>query len=275
MEKKFNKPTAIVMAAGGVLLLIVILAYASVRVVEAGHVGVVTSFGKVEDDALEEGLHFIGPWKAVQPLSVRTLEQKETAQVPTKEGLVIELEASLLFSLEKEKAREVFQKIGPDYIKVIVIPQFRSSLRGATVNYQARDLYTANRAEVEAKLEEDVRTSLAPRGIRVERVLLRKLEIPVSIKAAIEQKLAAEQDSERMKFVLLRETQEAERRRVEAKGMADAQDIIQKNLSELYIRYMWVKALEGSTSKPSTVIYVPIGGDGMPQMMLPVKERGK
>lgn len=275
METKYRKEAVLALLAGGVVLILLIAGYAAVRTVEAGHIGVVTSFGKVEDEALEEGLHFVAPWKAVQPLSVRTQEQKETAQVPTKEGLVIDLEASLLFSLEKDKAREVFQKIGPDYVKVIVIPQFRSSLRGATVNYLARDLYTANRAEVEAKLEEDVKATLATRGIRVERVLLRKLEIPVSIKQSIEQKLAAEQDAERMKFVLDRETQEAERRRVEAKGMADAQDIIQKNLSELYIRYLWVKALEGSTSKPSTVIYVPVGADGMPQMMVPLKGAGK
>jgi prohibitin 1 len=275
METKFNKQVAITLVTGGVLLLLAILAYSSMRTVEAGHIGVVTSFGKVEDAPLEEGLHFIGPWKSVHSLSVRTQEQKEIAQVPTKEGMAIDLEASLLFGLEKDKAREVFQKVGPDYVKVIVIPQFRSALRNSTVNYQARDLYTANRAEVEAKLESDVKAELVTRGIRVERVLLRKLEIPVSIKAAIEQKLAAEQDAERMKFVLERETQEAERRRVEAKGMADAQDIIQKNLSELYIRYLWVKALEGSTAKPSTVIYVPIGGDGMPQMTMPVKGSGK
>lgn len=269
METKFRKET-LVIAAGVLVLLAGILAYASVRVVEAGHVGVVTSFGRVEEETLAEGLHFVGFWKNVHPLSLRTQEQKEVALSPTKEGLAVDLEASLLFALDTAKAREVFQKIGPEYLRVVVIPQFRSALRGTTTNFQARDLYTANRVEVEARLEQDVKALLAPRGILVERVLLRKLEIPASIKAAIEQKLAAEQDAERMKFVLDRAKQEAEQRRVEAQGQADAQDIIQKNLSELYIRYLWVKALEGSTSKPSTVIYVPIGADGMPQMTIPV-----
>lgn len=274
METKFRKETLLI-AAAVALLLVGVMMYASVRVVEAGHIGVVTSFGKVEEETLEEGLHFVGFWKNVHPLSVRTQEQKETVQSPTKEGLAVEMEASLLFALDTAKARELFQKVGPDYIKVVVQPQFRSSLRGATVNFQARDLYTATRTDVEARLEEDVKSALAARGIRVERVLLRKLEIPGSIKAAIEQKLAAEQDSERMKFVLERAKQEAEQRRVEAKGQADAQDIIQKNLTEVYIRYLWVKALEGSTSKPSTVIYVPIGGDGMPQMTIPLPAKNK
>ena len=274
METKFRKEPLLI-AAGVALLLVGVMGYASVRVVEAGHIGVVTSFGKVEDETLQEGLHFVGFWKNVHPLSVRTQEQKETVQSPTKEGLAVEMEASLLFALDTAKARELFQKVGPDYIKVVVQPQFRSSLRGATVNFQARDLYTATRTDVEARLEEDVKSALAARGIRVERVLLRKLEIPGSIKSAIEQKLAAEQDSERMKFVLERAKQEAEQRRVEAKGQADAQDIIQKNLTEVYIRYLWVKALEGSTSKPSTVIYVPIGGDGMPQMTIPLPAKNK
>ena len=274
METKFRKETLLI-AAAVALLLVGVMMYASVRVVEAGHIGVVTSFGKVEEETLEEGLHFVGFWKNVHPLSVRTQEQKETVQSPTKEGLAVEMEASLLFALDTAKARELFQKVGPDYIKVVVQPQFRSSLRGATVNFQARDLYTATRTDVEARLEEDVKSALAARGIRVERVLLRKLEIPGSIKSAIEQKLAAEQDSERMKFVLERAKQEAEQRRVEAKGQADAQDIIQKNLTEVYIRYLWVKALEGSTSKPSTVIYVPIGGDGMPQMTIPLPAKNK
>lgn len=231
--------------------------------VPAGHVGVVTSFGHIESTA-DPGLHAVMPWKRVTLLSVRTQEEKETAEVPTKEGVTVHLEASLLYSLRPDQAQTVFSTFGPDYKGVIVLPQFRSALRSATVNYQAKDLYTAHRSAIEHQLETQIREMLAPSGVAVEKVLLRNITLPEKVKIAIEAKLAAEQEAERMQFVLAKERQEAERREVEAQGVAKAQQIIQGTLTENYIRYLWVKALENNAQHPSTVIYVPIGQDGLP-----------
>lgn len=246
------------------MFVVVVLAWTSLVSVESGHVGVVTTFGKVEPDVLEEGMHVVAPWRRVRSMSIRTQEQKETTQVPTKEGLAITLESSILFALNKEKARDVFQQVGPDYVDVIVVPQVRSAIRAVTVKYQAKDLYTAGRAEVENDLEATIQTELDKRGLRCEKLLLRKIEIPEVVRNAIEQKLAAEQDTQRMQFILDKERQEADRKKIDAQGTAEANRLITETLTENYVRYLWVKALEGNAAKPSTTIYVPTGPDGMP-----------
>jgi prohibitin 1 len=229
--------------------------------VPSGHVGVVTTFGRVHDDALPSGIHVIAPWRWVTKLSVQTKEDKETAEVPTREGLSVSLEASLLYSLSHDKATDVFRTVGNDYEKVLVIPQFRSALRGATSHYDAKDLYTANREQIEESLTKSVKATLAERGIHCEAVLLRDVQLPRVVKDRIEAKLAADQDAQRMTFVLVKEKQEAERKRVEAQGIADAQKIIKTELDDNYIRYAWIQALK---EHQGAIIYVPTGQDGLP-----------
>ncbi|MDQ7778446.1 MAG: prohibitin family protein [Planctomycetota bacterium] len=267
--------TTRILVAAAVFVVVLILV-SSVTTIPTGHIGVVTTFGRAEDWTLDEGIHLIAFWRSVNRLSVRTQEVKEVAQVPTKEGLTIELEASLLFSLKRDRAREVFQKIGPTYIDIIVVPQFRSILRGVTVNYEAKALYMSSRSEIEQTINELVKTELEARGIIAERVLMRRLTLPHLVTNAIDEKLAAEQQADKMKFVLEKEKLEAERKIVEAGGIAKAQEIIQGTLSDNYIRYLWVKALEVAATSPTTTIYVPVGPDGLP-LILPARttEKGK
>src|SRR5579862_6287675 len=129
--------------------LLLIMLFSCWGSVPAGHVGIVTSFGAVSDDVLEPGLHFVPFWQKVHRMSIQTLEDKEVADVPTMEGLSVSLECSLIYSLKPDKAVVVYKGIGENYKEVVVIPQFRSALRGATVKYEAKDLYTAHRAEIE------------------------------------------------------------------------------------------------------------------------------
>jgi regulator of protease activity HflC (stomatin/prohibitin superfamily) len=232
--------------------------------VPAGHVGVVTTFGEVTPQPLPSGLHLIAPWRSVHRLSVQTKEQKETVNAPTREGLTVHLEASLLYSLEGDKASGMFKDVGDKYDEVVVFPQFRSALRGATSHYEAKDLYTASREKIEEDLAKSVRTSLGLRGVLVEQVLLRDVQLPPMVKERVEAKLAAEQDAQRMQFVLQKTTQEAEQKRVEAKGLADAQAIIKKELSHEYLIYMWIKSLEENSKHGNTTVYIPTGSDGMP-----------
>lgn len=255
-----NREITLWCVLAGFALICLVLGGCSVTCVPAGHVGVTTSFGQV-DGAVDEGLNFVKPWKQVKMMSVRTQEIKESAYVPTREGLNVWIEVTLLYRLSKDKAAEVFQKVGPDYGKVVVENQFRSAMRDATVNFDAKDLYTANREQVEKKLNDLVAAMLTDRGVIVEAVRLRDIQLPSSVSERIAAKLAADQDAQRMAFVLKKEEQEAERKRVEAKGIADAQEIIQKKLSDQYIRYSWVQALK---EHHGAIIYVPTGSDGHP-----------
>lgn len=171
-------------AIAGVLgaLLAVILFLASWTVIPNGHVGVVTSFGQVVGGPLEPGLSPVCFWRGVTRLSTQTQEDRESAEVPTKEGLTVSLEVSLLYSIDKERVIDLFKTVGPNFKEVVVMPQFRSALRGVTVKHAAADLYTAHRAEIEDALEKSVGTLLAERGIRMEKVLLRSIELPKTVK---------------------------------------------------------------------------------------------
>lgn len=260
--------------AGVVALVGLILCTSSISCVPAGHVGVVTTFGKVENDPLDSGLNFVAFWRKVHFMSIQTQEEKEVADTPTKEGLSVHLESSLLFSLRKDSAVKMYRDVGKDYTKVVLEPSFRSALRGATVKHASQDLYTASRSEIESELEKSLRTILDGYGINCERVLLRGMNLPPSVKEAIERKQAADQDSQQMEFVLKKAKQEADRKVIEAKGIADAQMIIKKDLDENYIRYLWVMALKEHSG---AVIYVPTGNDGLPffREVHPPKEAGK
>ncbi|MBI3822947.1 MAG: prohibitin family protein [Planctomycetes bacterium] len=248
-------------AVGVVALIGLILCTSSISCVPAGHVGVVTTFGKVEDDPLDSGINLVAFWRKVHYMSIQTQEEKETASTPTKEGLSVHLESSLLFSLRKDAAVRMYRDVGKDYAKVVLEPSFRSALRGATVKHASQDLYTASRSDIESELEKTLRLILDGYGINCERVLLRDMQLPPSVKEAIERKQAADQDAQQMEFVLKKAKQEAERKAIEAKGIADAQVIIKKDLDDNYIRYLWVMALKEHSG---AVIYVPTGSDGLP-----------
>lgn len=251
--------------AGGVLALVLLVGVIfGWSTVPAGHIGVVTSYGQVVA-VIEPGATLKFPWRATTVISLQTQEDREVASVPTKEGLTVELEASLLYSVEgPQAARELYEGVGAGYREVVVMPQFKSALRGITVKYDAKDLYTAHRAEIEAAMMESVTGLLKKYGIHCHQVLLRSITLPPTVRAAVERKLAAEQDAAGMEFVILKETKDAERKRVEAKGIADAQDIIHKTLTAEYLRYLWIKSLDNAASHSGTIIYVPTGQDGLP-----------
>ncbi|MGH6629346.1 MAG: prohibitin family protein, partial [Burkholderiales bacterium] len=170
-----------------IAFLAVVLLWASLAQVPAGHVGVLTLFGEVvTGKVLPEGIHLVNPFAVNHVVSVRTQELKETASVPSSEGLVVNLDTSLIFHLQPEKAAEVYQKIGPGYIDVIVEPTLRSSIRSITSAHSANALYSSGREEVAKQIREQLQTELAPRGVVVENVLLRDIQLPPTLKASIE-----------------------------------------------------------------------------------------
>ena len=247
-QKRDTVPYVVV---GIVVIALLVLAQA-VRIVPAGYVGVIDLFGKVNSRTLSSGINLVNPLARVVPLSVRTQEDKETMSVPSKEGLNVALEISILYRLKPEKAAEIYRMVGRDYADIILIPQSRSVARDVTVASEAKALYTSERETLAQKFHNYLQQHVEERGIVIESILLRSITLPQTVSQAIEQKLKAEQEAERMKFILQKEQQEAERKRVEAAGIRDAQGIINQSLTSQYLYYLWITTL---TQNPN-VIYV-------------------
>lgn len=236
-----------------------------ISLVPAGHVGVPVLWGKVQMTTLGEGLNFVNPFVSVKKMSVRTQEIKESADVPSSEGLIVNTEASLLFSLVPSKAPEVYQTLGENYTEVFVEPQFRSHLRGITAGFEAKSLYTADRDVIENKLETALAPVLEARGIGKLDVLLRKVELPKLVSNAIEEKLKADQSAQQMAFVLQKEKQEAERKRIEAQGIADFQKIVTAGISEPLLKWKGIEATERLAASPNAKLVIVGGGqNGLP-----------
>ena len=252
----------------GTLVLIgvaVIVASSSTSCVRTGHVGVVTVFGRVTGQALTEGIHVVNPAAKVTELSIKTQEVKEHAAVPSKEGLIMGLEASILYHLDSARAAEVFRQIGPNYAEVLLQPTFRSAMRAITAGNTAASLYSDARESIARLIQEDVARQVTPRGIVVENVLLRDLQLPDTLKRAIEAKQQAQQEAQRMEFVLQREKQEAERKRVEAAGIKDFQDIVSQGISDKLLEWKGIEAtMELVKSQNSKVIVVGNSKNGLP-----------
>jgi prohibitin 1 len=257
---------------GSLLLAIVILilVYASVAYVPAGHVGVLTLFGRVTGDVLQEGTHFVNPFKINNTMSIRTQELKETASVPSDEGLVMTLDTSLLFRLSPEKAAEVFRTIGPNYVQVVVEPNLRSTIRAVTSQHSANALYTGAREEVAQQINKELVQQLGARGVEVQSVLLRDIQLPQMLKGSIEAKQQAEQDSLRMAFILQKEKQEADRKRIEAQGIRDFQTTVAQGISQQLLEWKGIEATERLSASTNTKIVI-IGNtkNGLPLVLEP------
>lgn len=232
--------------------LVVGIIFSMIRVVPAGYVGIVDFFGRVSPNPLNSGINFVNPLAKIFLFSVRTMEDKETMNVPSKEGLNVALDVSILYKLDPAKAVEVYKTVGPHYQDVILVPQYRAAARGVTVAHEAKALYTSEREMLAQAIHDALKNLIGDRGVIIERVLLRAINLPLTVSGAIEQKLKAEQDAERMKFILQRETQEAERKRIEAAGIRDAQGIINQSLTSQYLHYLWINTLNENPN----VIYV-------------------
>lgn len=177
-------------------------------------------------------------------MNIKTEEVKEVMIVPSKEGLSVNLDVSILYRLSPEAASDVYRKVGEGYREIVIAPQFRSAARGVTVNYEAKALYTSSREEISAKIFDDLNAMLSERGIILEKVLLRAITLPTTVSAAIEQKLKAEQEAEQMKFVLEKEKKEAERKIIEAEGIARAQEIIAQKLTDRYLTWRFLEKID-------------------------------
>jgi len=248
-----------------IALIILFLIGNPLTVIPAGHVGVKDLFGSVSSGVLQPGVHLVLPFTHVEKMSVKTQELKETAEVPSQEGLTMDLEGSLLFRIDPAKAPEIYRTIGPNYAEIAVVPQIRSAIREITASYEAKALYSAERDKIARETFELFSKMSQGRGIIAEAVLLRKIGLPAIVANAIQEKLRREQEAEQMKFVLQKEQQEAERKRIEAQGIADFQRIVAQGISPQLLEWKGIEATEKlATSANAKVVVVGNPKTGLP-----------
>ena len=241
--------------------------------INAGQIGVKSLFGKVQNDVLSSGLHFVNPFVEVQRLDIKTQnytmsgvhdEGNQTGddaiRVLTSDGLEVTIDLTVLYKLLPSEAPRLVRETGVDYTDKIVRPLTRTKIRDNSVYYEAVSLYSNKRDEFQQRIFKSIDEDFKKRGLILEQLLVRNITLPQSVKATIEQKINAEQDAQKMQFVLLKEKQEAERKRVEAQGIADYQRIINIGLTDQQLQYEQIKAyLELAKSPNSKVIIMGKG----------------
>src|SRR5271166_5759783 len=255
-------------ALGIAAFLLIILFFSAVTRVGTGHVGVLTYFGRVTGETLGEGIHLINPLKTNNEMSIQTQSIKESASTPSSEGLMMNLDTSLIYHLNPDRAAEVFQKIGADYEDKVVEPTLRAAIREATSSHTANALYTGEREAVGRQIYDQLTSELNRRGLVVENVLLRDIQLPATLKAAIEAKQQAEQESLAMNFRLQKETQEAQRKRIEAAGVRDFQQIVAQGITPSLLEWKGIEATENLAKSANTkVVVIGNNKNGLPLIL--------
>lgn len=267
---RFAKPvrtSGIVIASLGVLT-------ASIRQVDAGYVGVKSLFGKVQDEILTSGLSFINPLMDVTTIDIKTLNYTmsgvhdegtktgdDAIKVLTSDGLEVTIDLSVLYRVNPAEAGRLLREVGVDYEDKIVRPITRTRIRDNSVYYEAVALYSTKRDEFQGRIFKTIEADFKKRGMILENLLVRNITLPASVKSTIEQKINAEQEAQKMQFVLQKERQEAERKRVEAQGISDYQRIVSSSLNDKQLQYEQIQAMkELAKSANAKIIVMPSKG---------------
>ncbi|NEQ24292.1 MAG: prohibitin family protein [Microcoleus sp. SIO2G3] len=236
-------------------------------IIPAGNVGVVELFGQVSPRPLNPGIHLVNPFVEIENFSTRFRDIKEKVEATSQEGLAFNIEVSLQYRLEPNKAAELYRTIGTSE-QEIVTSRFRSIVREITASYPAEAIYSTKRQELAVRLRQALSEQLAPLGFVVEQALLREVELPDKLQEAIQQKLAVEQESQQMKFTLEQARQEAERKRIEAKGIADSQKIVAQGLNQQVLQLRTIEATEKLAASDNAKVVIIGGGQGRTPLSL-------
>ncbi len=258
----------------GLVLILIGALSSSVRQVDAGYVGVKALFGKVQNETLSSGLNMINPLMSVTDIDIRTQNYTmsgvhdegtksgdDAIKVLTADGLEVTIDLSVLYRVNPVEAPKMIREIGINFEDKIVRPITRTRIRDNSVYYDAVALYSTKRDEFQSRIFKTIETDFKQRGLILENLLVRNITLPASVKSTIEQKINAEQEAQKMQFVLQKERQEAERKRVEAQGISDYQRIISLSLSDRQLQYEQIKAMkELAASGNSKIIVMPSKG---------------
>ncbi len=232
----------------------------SLAIIPAGKVGIIEVFGNVHPRPLYPGVHFINPFGQVVTYSTRLRDLKETVSATSQEGLNLTLDVSLPYKIVPKTVADVYQNIGTEETEIL-ISRFRSQIREIIASYPARAVYTENRQEVAQRLQAQMSEQLNPLGFIVEETLLRDVKLPENLQAAIEEKLKAEQESQRMQFILEKERQEAERKKIEAQGVAQFQEIVSQGLTPQFLQWKSIEATEKLANSDNSKVIIMGGSD--------------
>ncbi|HEY4325958.1 MAG TPA: prohibitin family protein [Mucilaginibacter sp.] len=264
----------------GVVIVVLGVLLSAFKIIAPGKVGVQVLFGKVQDQILESGLHVINPLVDVEIFSIQTenytmsaksgegqLQGDDAIRVLSSDGLEVTIDLSVLYKINPSKAPFILQNIGANYEDKIVRPVARTAIRDNAVNYQAVDLYSTKREEFQFKINKSITDNFAKNGLELQQILVRNITLPATVRASIESKIQAEQDAQKMQFVLQKERQEADRKRVEAQGIADYQQILSTGLTDKQLQYQSILAQKEIALSPNTKIIIIGGGKGNPIML--------
>jgi regulator of protease activity HflC (stomatin/prohibitin superfamily) len=266
-----------IIKTAGVIVVLIGMSIACIVQVEPGEVGVQKLFGKVNNNILESGLNVINPLVQVVMFDIKTENYTMSAvqdegskqgddaiRVLTADGLEVIVDLTVLYRVVPAEAPRILKEVGTDYRNVLVRPICRTKIRDNAVYYDAVALYSTKRDEFQAKIFSTIEANFKTRGLLLEQLLVRNITLPASVKASIESKINAEQDAQKMTFVLQKETQEAQRKRVEAQGIADYQKILSTGLSDKLLQYEMIKAISAS---PNAKVIFMTNGKNLPMMV--------
>lgn len=253
----------------GVIFIFLGALTSSIKQIDAGEIGVQSLFGKVQDEVLSSGLNFVNPLMEINTIDVRTqnytmsgvhnegeVTGDDAIRVLTADGLEVVIDLTVLYRVQASQAPNIVKEIGYDFKNVVIRPITRTKIRDNAVYYTAVDLYSTKRDEFQARIFKTIEANLKARGLVLEQLLVRNITLPVSVKGSIEEKIKAEQEAQKMQYVLQKEKQEAERKRVEAQGIADYQRIISLGLGDKQLQYEQIQAMKGLMTSPNAKVII-------------------
>ena len=265
-------PKATIRSIGVVALLIGVFT-SCIKQIDAGQIGVKSMFGKVQDEVITSGLNFVNPLVDVKTIDIKTQNYTmsgvhdegdkagdDAIRVLTADGLEVVIDLTVLYRVIATEAPNIIRETGLDYRDKIVRPLTRTKIRDNSVYFTAVDLYSTKRDLFQGRIFKSIEEDFKKRGLVLEQLLVRNITLPATVKGSIEEKIKAEQDAQKMEFVLQKEKQEAERKRVEAQGIADYQRIISSGLGDKQLQYEQIQVMKGLITSPNAKVIIMGGG---------------
>lgn len=263
----------------GLAVIVIGVMTSCIKQIDAGQIGVKSLFGKVDNDILTSGLNFINPLVEVKTIDIKTQnytmsgvhdegdkEGDDAIRVLTADGLEVVIDLTVLYRVTSTEAPNIVKETGLDYRDKIVRPLTRTKIRDNAVYFTAVDLYSNKRDLFQGRIFKSIETDFKKRGLVLEQLLVRNITLPTTVKGSIEEKIKAEQDAQKMEFVLQKEKQEAERKRVEAQGIADYQRIISSGLGDKQLQYEQIQVMKGLITSPNAKVII-MGGSKTPVIL--------
>jgi regulator of protease activity HflC (stomatin/prohibitin superfamily) len=242
------------------MMLAVVVVSSSCVTIRQDEIGVKRTFGKLSKKISNPGLAFFNPFTTTMiKVPTRTVNLEVRMNLPSKEGLSINAEVSILYRVKAKMATGVLENIGVNYEQSVILPVFRSAVSDVSARFFAKDMHTGQRAQIEKEVQTHMQELLEDRGFEIEAVLMKSIRLPDRLTQAIEEKLQAEQEAQRMEFILEREKRESERMKIQAEGIRDAQRIITEGLNPLIIQFKSLEVMQELSKSPNTKIIITDG----------------